>query len=69
MCIHVHPHGAQNFSGFVVICLRSIGQSTPHDSDVVPVMKVATIAEALCQQLGSAHDYALHCPRGRSHAA
>ena len=39
--------GAENVSGSIATCLQSIGQSMPHDSDVVPVTEVATILEAL----------------------
>ena len=35
----------------------------PRDSDVVPVMEVAAIIEALREHLRGTHSYALHCPR------
>ena len=35
----------------------------PRDRDVVPVMEVAAIIEALHEHLRGTHSYALHCPR------
>ncbi len=49
-------------------CLQFIGQSMPHESDVVPAMEVAAVVEALRQHLRGTHDYALHCPRAASNA-
>ena len=40
-------HGAKNFSSSIATCLQSVGHSMPRDSDVVPVMEVAAIIEAL----------------------
>ena len=35
----------------------------PRDSDVVPIMEVAPITEALREHLCGTHSHALHCPR------
>ena len=39
--------GAKNFSSSIATCLQSVGHSMPHGSNVVPVMEVAAIIEAL----------------------
>jgi len=56
-------HGAKNCSGSIATCLQSIVQPTPHVSDVVPAMEIATTLEALRHYLGSTRDYAVHCSR------
>ena len=35
----------------------------PRDSDVVPIMEVAAVIEALREHLCGTHSHALHCPR------
>ena len=59
LCCYRHQYGTtvNNFFSFA----SSIGQSTPHDSGVVPVMEVAADAEVTSQPLGSAHEFVLHC--------
>ena len=64
--IHYDLHvgrGAKNFSSSIATCLQSVGHSMPCDSDVVPVMEVAVIVEALREHLRGAHSHALQYPR------
>ena len=55
--------GAKNFSSSIATCLQSVGHSMPRDSDVVPIMEVAAVIEALREHLCGIHSHALHCPR------
>ena len=46
------------------ICCHSVTCLRAHvgDSDVVPIMEVAAVIEALREHLGGTHSHALHCP-------
>ncbi len=55
--------GARNFSSSVASCLRSVGQGLPYTGDIIPVLEVDTVVEALRQRLHGTHDFELHCPR------
>ena len=50
--------GAKNF-----LAPLPLAHSMPRDSNVVPVLEVAAIIEALRGHLRGVHSHALHCPR------
>ena len=44
-------------TSYTAVCLQSIGQSLPLDSNDVPLLEVAVIAEALRQHLQGTYMY------------
>ena len=55
--------GACNMASSVASCLRSVGYDMPHVSDVMPLLDIDSIVEALTVQLQGVGSAALYCPR------
>ena len=55
--------GTDNLANSLAACLHSVGFEMPHVHDVVPLLDVDGVVEALTARLQSTGSGSLYCPR------